>query len=73
MVATERTLTPTSSNIAAYSYDPASSELTIEFRDGDTYRYSAVPVNVYEGMQRSGSVGKFFYRQVKDRYAYIQD
>lgn len=69
----ETTLTPSSSNIASFGYDPQSAELTIEFRDGDTYRYSNVPVTVYEGLQRSPSVGKFFYRHVKDVYAYTQD
>lgn len=68
----ETTLTPQSSNIASFGWDPETSDLLIEFRGGDTYRYANVPVTVYEGLQRAPSVGKFFFRHVKDVYAYTE-
>lgn len=66
----ETTLTPGSSNIEAITFDPDTDTLTVEFRDGSSYDYLNVPVQVYRAFQRAGSAGEFFYRQIRNRYAF---
>lgn len=68
----ETTLTPGSSNIASFAYDPEVENLTVEFRSGETYVYFNVPASVYRGMQSASSVGAYFHRQVRQRYSYEQ-
>lgn len=57
-----------SSNLRAAAYDPATQVLTIEFRSGRAYAYSAVPQNVYAGLLAAGSHGRYFNRWIRDRY-----
>jgi lysyl-tRNA synthetase, class II len=71
-VVAERTLTPQSSNIAAYEYDPEVEDLTVEFRSGATYIYRNVPPSKYRGMQSASSVGEYFARQIRGRHNYEQ-
>ena len=61
-----------SSNIGSVSYDPDSQKLSVTFVSGDTYDYFNVPQSIYSGFTAAGSAGQFFYRQVRDRYAYEQ-
>jgi hypothetical protein len=44
--------------------------LEIEFHDGGVYRYSNVPVHVYEGLLRASSKGSYFHDRIKERYRY---
>lgn len=69
-VVAETTTFPGSSNLAAASYDPSSMYLDITFQDGQTYRYMSVPAEIYTGLQRAGSAGSYFYRHIRERYAY---
>lgn len=69
----ETTLTPGSSNIASYSYDPEVENLVVEFRSGDSYTFFNVPASVYRGMQSASSVGQFFHRNIRQRYSYEID
>lgn len=68
----ETTLTPGSSNIESYSYDPEVENLVVVFRSGEEYTYFNVPASVYRGMQGASSVGAYFHRQIRQRYAYEQ-
>ena len=61
-----------SSNVAQATYDEAGLILTIEFQDGSTYQYDAVPRDVWHGFQHSTSAGSYFHRQIKGRYTYRQ-
>lgn len=59
-----------SSNLRAAAYDPATSVLTIEFRNGTAYAYAAVPQNVYAGLLAAGSHGRYLHRWIRSRYQF---
>lgn len=61
-----------SSNLRAAAYDPGTRVLTIEFRNGRAYTYSAVPPNVYAGLLAAGSHGRYFQQWIRGRYQYRQ-
>ena len=54
-----------SSNLASVGYDESSSTLEIEFRHGDIYQYSAVPLSVYQGLMSASSKGQYFDQNIK--------
>jgi len=55
---TRSVLTPQSSNVAGYSYDPATESLNVTFKGGGTYAYKGVPKRAVRNLARSKSVGK---------------
>ena len=59
-----------SSNLRAAAYDPDTRVLTVWFRSGTAYAYAAVSQNVYEGLLRAGSPGRYLNQWIKDRYSY---
>jgi hypothetical protein len=63
-------LTPVeSSNVAAIGYDPASSELHVQFKSGQTYRYFDVPPDVHADLQHPDvSVGGYVSGNVRGRF-----
>ncbi len=61
-----------SSNLRAAAYDPNTHVLTVWFRSGTAYAYAAVPQNVYEGLVRAGSPGRYLHQWIKDRYTYLK-
>jgi hypothetical protein len=65
----ETTNFPGSSNLASASYDPETQVLTIEFRSGGVYEYTSVPPEMYQGLQRAPSAGKYWNHH-KDSYNY---
>lgn len=66
----ETTIPRGSSNIAQFTFDPATDTLTIEFADGSEYDYMNVPASVYRAFGAAGSAGQFFHRNIKGRYSY---
>jgi hypothetical protein len=54
-----------SSNVEAVGYDSDARELYIRFTDGDTYAYSNVEPQIYEGILQAPSVGSYFNREIK--------
>lgn len=58
-------LTPMSSSVKGFSYDPSSQNLTVTFKSGQTYVYKKVPSTVYRSLQRNKSVGKTLHKRVK--------
>ncbi|HEY1769575.1 MAG TPA: KTSC domain-containing protein [Chthoniobacterales bacterium] len=56
-----------SSAIAAVTYDSERFTLDVQFREGEAYRYFAVPQFVFEALLAAGSAGAFWNR-VKDNY-----
>ena len=58
-------LTPQSSNVRGYNYDPKSGVLTVTYKSGGTYQYTGVPKKVYRALQRNKSVGKTLHKRVK--------
>lgn len=51
---------PNSSMIASASYDSDTEELTVYFRNSRDYVYIDVDKSIFDAMQSSGSVGKYF-------------
>ena len=66
------TYAPGSSNIETVTYDDATQQMNIVFKDGSEYQYDGVPVNTFMAMQHAPSAGQYFIRSVKDRYPYMQ-
>ena len=58
-------LTPKSSNVRGFSYDPKSQDLVVTYKSGGTYRYRKVPPAVATALRRNKSVGKTIHRRVK--------
>lgn len=64
-------ITPQSSNVRGFRYDPASQELFITYKSGGTYRYSGVPAKTVRSLGRAKSVGQAVNKHVKGPgYAY---
>jgi hypothetical protein len=63
-------LTPViSSNIAAVGYDIVRNVLLIQFLGKvTTYPYHGVPIELYEEMMKSKSVGSFYVKNIKGRF-----
>jgi KTSC domain len=58
-----------STNLNAIGYDPQTSELQIQFHNGDVYSYRNVPQDAYDRMI-SGDAGRVFASEIKpQRYA----
>ncbi len=62
--------TITSSNLESASYDPASKELTVRFKNGRAYKYFDVSPELYADFEAlfdgsNGSAGSFFAKQIK--------
>jgi KTSC domain len=60
-----------SSAIAAVTYNERQKTLEVEFREGDTYRYTHVPEFVYQELLTAASAGAF-WNQVKDNYEFTR-
>lgn len=58
-----------SAAIAAVRYDKKKRTLDIEFRGGDTYRYTHVPEFVYRELLKAESIGAF-WNAIKDQFDY---
>lgn len=64
-------LTPGSSNVRGFRYDPATKEMFVTFKGGGTYRYSDVPPAAARSIRRAKSVGKAVNKHLKGGgYAY---
>lgn len=58
--------------MASVGYDRATNVLEIEFVDGDTYQYFAVPASVHAAFLASSSLGTYFARQIRHTYASVK-
>lgn len=64
-------LTPHSSNVRGFRYDPSTKEMFVTFKGGGTYRYSDVHPAAARSIGRSKSVGKAVNKHLKGGgYAY---
>lgn len=57
-----------SSTIAEVEYNPDIEELTVKFLSGFNYVYSKVPFKLYMGLINAGSVGKYFWKNIRDKF-----
>ena len=59
-----------SKGVKSAGYDPQTRELEIEFATGRVYRYSGVPVSLYDWLMRTRNKGSFVSRMISPVYAY---
>jgi hypothetical protein len=60
----------TSSAIASVGYDRDTNVLELEFVEGYTYRYFAVPASVHAALMESTSLGTFFAHRIRHTYSH---
>lgn len=58
---------PNSSNIAKARYVDGAME--VEFNGGAAYRYEEVPQDVFDRFCNAESVGRFFQKEIRGKYA----
>ena len=63
----EQGLQRLSTSIAA-AYDKDAQQLTIEFQNGQAYTFDGVPPDVWEGLLKSGSPGRFYNQRIRGIY-----
>lgn len=59
-----------SSDLSEVGYDADNNALVVEFKSGNTYQYSSVPQEVFDGLISAESVGKYFNQFIKGNYSY---
>lgn len=59
-----------SSNLESVGYDPGTSTLEVEFKDGAIYQYFNVPEWVYQQLLRAPSKGGYLADHIKDRFRF---
>lgn len=59
-----------SSNLKTIQYDSKKRTLHIIFKNNRVYLYQNVPIQVYEGLLKSGSKGTYFLQFIAKRYKY---
>lgn len=67
------TLTPESSQIHGYGYDPASQTLAVKFNSNHkevTYHYLQVPPTVAATLEAAPSKGVVIYKQIKPAFEF---
>ena len=57
-----------SSVFLAIGYDHISQTLRVVFNSGTEYRYSGVPIQVYQNLCNAESMGAEFNRSIRNRY-----
>ena len=54
--------------IRDFSYNVATRQLVVTFVTGRIYAYADVPPEVHNAFRASGSKGRFFNQEIRDRY-----
>jgi len=57
-----------STTVTSHGYDAANQRMYITFKNGNTYRYSGVPQEIYDQYTQSESHGSFHANNIKGRY-----
>lgn len=63
-----RMIPVTSSNVKSVGYDAGN--LYVDFLNGGRYRYLDVPIDLYDGILKAESVGKYLNTHIKPTYRY---
>ena len=73
MTLTETAPVPVDSTLlASLSYDLAESILQLEFRNGASYRYFAVPAAIHSGLLAAESKGTYFNHKIRNCFPYVR-
>ncbi len=57
-----------SKTLASVAYDETKLTLELEFRSGERYRYSRVPLELYRQLMNADSKGAFFNSHIRDQF-----
>ena len=57
-----------SSVIEGASYDPKTKVMTVKFRTGKSYSYAAVPQDIFDGLLKAESAGKYHTAHLKGKF-----
>lgn len=55
-----------SSAIQSVGYSESQKVLEVEFTAGEVYRYSGVPLDVFDGLMNAESLGSYFHEHIRD-------
>jgi len=58
-----------SSNLKSVGYDESRQTLAVEFASGNVYHYAGVPTEVFEELSLSKSLGQFYAKNIKGKFA----
>lgn len=61
-----------STTMRSVGYELKSQILEIEFDSGGVYQYLGVPEKIYEQLRRAESKGRYFNREIRDAYPYVE-
>jgi len=53
-------------------YEAKSRILEVEFDSGAVYQYLDVPLRAYEELRAAESKGRYFNKEIRDNYPYVQ-
>lgn len=59
-----------SSNIKSVGYDSSNQTLEVEFKNGKTYQYSPIPVDIHRFLMEANSKGAFFHSNIRNNPAF---
>jgi lysyl-tRNA synthetase class 2 len=59
-----------STAISQIDYDDERAKLLVRFASGERYVYVGVPAEVCRGFVEADSKGRFFQREIRDRYPF---
>lgn len=59
-----------SSDLVSVGYDPLTRILEVEFKENRVYQYLDVPKDIYEGLLRAESYGRYFHTYIIAYYRY---
>lgn len=62
----------TSSNVKSVGYDRDQQLLEVEFKGGGIYRYSGVPLKVYQALVGAASIGSYLATAVKGKFPFTK-
>ena len=61
-----------SSMIKSVGYDEITETLEVEFNNGQVWEYINVPELAYDEMMSSGSIGRYFHKNIKSEFPAIK-
>lgn len=61
-----------STSLKSVGYDSDRRLLEVEFHSLAVYIYEDVPMWAYEALMTAASIGRYFERRIRNRYAYTQ-
>lgn len=61
-----------SSNIREAVFDPFMKVLTLRFKTGGDYQYIGVEQEVYDGLIKAKSAGRYFHANIRNKYEFLK-